>query len=195
MKKFMLIVLVMICQATFAQEVLKFQIRAIKGNTKMPISVSLDGINYNSDKLFPALYEISGSRENRITCQIETGYTAKLWFFLVNEMDEEITKEYVIRFEKIQAKNKTAVSIEKTFTDLVLKRNNKTILNYRYGLTYPPDSIVPTFNKSKENLIKYGAYLHPVYSPGGEVLTQIKPSDHPHHYGIWGSWTKTKIGK
>jgi len=47
MKKFMLIALVMICQATFAQEVLKFQIPAIRGNTRMPISVPLDGINYN----------------------------------------------------------------------------------------------------------------------------------------------------
>jgi len=195
MKKFMLIALVMICQATFAQEVLKFQIPAIRGNTRMPISVPLDGINYNSDILSPALYEISGNKESRIPCQIETGYTAKLWFLLVNETDKDITKEFVIRFEKIEAKNKTVVSVEKTYTDLVLKRNNKTILNYRYGLTYPPDSVVPFFNKSKENLIKYGAYLHPVYSPGGEVLTQIKPYDHPHHYGIWGSWTETKIGK
>jgi len=25
-------------------------------------------------------------------------------------------------------------------------------------------------------------------------LTQIQSPDHPHHFGIWGPWTKTKIG-
>src|SRR5699024_650137 len=36
-------------------------------------------------------------------------------------------------------------------------------------------------------------YIHPLWSPGGEVLTRIQPSDHYHHYGIWNPWTKTNF--
>jgi hypothetical protein len=194
MKKIKIVIYLLLCHFIVgAQDLLRVNIN-VKENTKTPVSIPLDAINYNTDKFSLSLYEIINNGEKQIPCQLETGYTPKLWFFLVNEMNEKITKEFVIRLEKKKAKNKTAISTEKTFTDLVLKQNNKTILNYRYGLTYPPDSVIPIFDKNKANLIKYGAYLHPVFSPGGEVLTQIKPPDHPHHYGIWGSWTKTKIG-
>jgi hypothetical protein len=32
------------------------------------------------------------------------------------------------------------------------------------------------------------ACFHPVYTPGGQRITNIAPSDHPHHRGIWLGW-------
>lgn len=43
-------------------------------------------------------------------------------------------------------------------------------------------------------LYKRSAYIHPLRSPGGEILTAIQPADHYHHYGIWNPWTHTHFG-
>jgi hypothetical protein len=32
------------------------------------------------------------------------------------------------------------------------------------------------------------ACFHPVYTPGGQRITNIAPNDHPHHRGIWVGW-------
>lgn len=37
-----------------------------------------------------------------------------------------------------------------------------------------------------------GAYLHPVYTPGGAVVTEDYPPNHRHHHGIWAAWTSTR---
>jgi hypothetical protein len=33
-----------------------------------------------------------------------------------------------------------------------------------------------------------GGYLHPVYTPGGALVTDDYPPDHRHHHGIWSAW-------
>ena len=42
-------------------------------------------------------------------------------------------------------------------------------------------------------LFRRSGFIHPLWSPSGEVLTRIQAPDHYHHYGIWGPWTKTHI--
>lgn len=39
-------------------------------------------------------------------------------------------------------------------------------------------------------------YLHPVYAPGGTLVTDdfpIDPEGHPWHHGIWAAWTQTEF--
>ncbi len=38
-----------------------------------------------------------------------------------------------------------------------------------------------------------GAYLHPIYTPSGKIVTDDYPTNHIHHHGIWWSWTKTEF--
>ena len=40
---------------------------------------------------------------------------------------------------------------------------------------------------------KRAAYLHPVRSPSGAVVTGNFPANHPHHHGIWSSWSKVQF--
>ena len=42
----------------------------------------------------------------------------------------------------------------------------------------------------KREIIRAG-YVHPVFSPAGQLVTDDYPSNHPHHHGIWTPWTKT----
>ncbi len=59
----------------------------------------------------------------------------------------------------------------------------KDVLHYRVDEMPAPDGQSPLYQRA--------GYLHPLYSPSGEVLTRIQPPDHFHHYGIWNPWTKT----
>jgi hypothetical protein len=61
------------------------------------------------------------------------------------------------------------------------------VLSYVHSVTLPPDGIDTAYKRS--------AYIHPLYSPGGERLTRIQPPDHWHHYGIWNPWTRTHFGE
>lgn len=44
----------------------------------------------------------------------------------------------------------------------------------------------------KPELIRAG-YIHPVFSPSGQLVTDDYPSNHAHHHGIWTPWTKTSF--
>ena len=63
---------------------------------------------------------------------------------------------------------------------------NQPVLSYVHEETLPPAGVDPIYKRS--------AYIHPLYSPGGERLTRIQPTDHWHHYGIWNPWTRTHFG-
>ena len=61
------------------------------------------------------------------------------------------------------------------------------VLSYVHSETFPPEGI--------DTIYKRSAYIHPLWSPGGEQLTRIQPPDHWHHYGIWNPWTRTHFGE
>ena len=64
---------------------------------------------------------------------------------------------------------------------------SQAVLTYVHSETLPPEGVDPVYRRS--------AYIHPLYSPGGERLTRIQPPDHWHHYGIWNPWTRTHFGE
>ncbi|HSH19260.1 MAG TPA: PmoA family protein [Draconibacterium sp.] len=168
-----------------AQELAKFKVQIEEDRIDAPVSVSLDGINYNTDKGNLVLYEITASGEKEIPCQVETGYSARLWFMLKGVSAKNSERQFVLKLEEKSTAVKSNVSLKKDHKDLSLLVNEKPILNYRFATTYPPDGLSPLYKRS--------GFIHPLWSPGGEVLTRIQAPDHYHHYGIWGPWTKTTI--
>jgi hypothetical protein len=65
---------------------------------------------------------------------------------------------------------------------LVLKYQSKNLISYRYEIMYPPVGIDSAYERS--------GFIHPLWTPHGQVLTRIQPPDHYHHYGIWNPWTR-----
>src|SRR5271170_170982 len=59
--------------------------------------------------------------------------------------------------------------------------NHHPFLTYVYKTTYPPPGIDTAYKKS--------GFIHPLYTPRGQILTRIQPPDHYHHYGVWDPWT------
>ena len=71
--------------------------------------------------------------------------------------------------------------------ETVIYIGKQPVLTYVHKETLPPAGVDPVYKRS--------AYIHPLYSPGGEILTMIQPPDHWHHYGIWNPWTRTHFGE
>lgn len=169
----------------FTQDLAKFNVKTTEERIDAPVSVSLDGINYNTDKGNLVLYEITTSGEKLVQNQIEPGHSARLWFILKGVSPKNSERKFVLKLEENAAVSSTKVSIQKDHKDLSLLMNKKPILSYRFATMFPPDTINPLFKRS--------GFIHPLSSPGGEVLSRIQAPDHYHHYGIWGPWTKTTI--
>lgn len=68
-------------------------------------------------------------------------------------------------------------------TALTISYGSRSLLTYQFRTNYPPQGIDTNYKRS--------GFIHPLYTPHGQVLTRIQPPDHYHHYGIWNPWTHT----
>ncbi len=50
-----------------------------------------------------------------------------------------------------------------------------------YQLEAPPDAGLP---------VESGGFFHPLTTPGGAVVTDLAPPDHPHHRGVFLAWVE-----
>ncbi len=180
--------LMLINLSLIAQDLLKFDVLAgTIDRQDCPLSLSIDQINCNTDSLQLALFEISGKTETAVPCQLETGSGANLWFILNGTTLKNTRRTFVLR--KTANPQVFSTEIKEGVTDgaLSLSKAGKPILSYQIETVNPPKGINPLFKRS--------AFIHPLYSPEGEILTRIQAPDHYHHYGLWNPWTLTFIGK
>lgn len=68
---------------------------------------------------------------------------------------------------------------------LELREQGRPVFAYNYGMRLPAG--VPEDRRR-------AGYLHPVYSPGGTVVTDDFPRDHYHHRGVFWAWPRVKVG-
>lgn len=149
-----------------------------------PVSVDLEGAS-KSDTLGYMLFEKIKGQLIEKPCQVETGYVARLWFILDGKTDPGKSREfYLYRTDPKPAVN--AVTTELTNDNIILKKGNSEILNYRKSTMYPPAGVDTAYKRS--------GFIHPMYSPSGNILTRVSPRDHYHHFGIWNPWTQVRIG-
>jgi hypothetical protein len=149
-----------------------------------PLYIDLEGVNYNTDTQQMVLYRIDSGRRTPIPCQIENGHTARLWFI----QDASLPKNRELTFEVAFENAKTALARMTASVDanaIILQSEGQNILRYYYAVHDVPGGVKPIYRRS--------GFIHPLWSPAGNVLTRIQPPDHYHHYGIWNPWTKTHI--
>jgi len=68
---------------------------------------------------------------------------------------------------------------------LQIQVDDSKVLQYNHAPVPPPQGTDPLYTRS--------GFIHPLWSPTGQVLTQIHPKDHIHHMGIWMPWTNTEF--
>ena len=147
-----------------------------------PVSVSLEGIPVSLDSPL-SLQEIKGNETAPVTCQVEPGSAPRLWWIHSGN-----TPAGTIRSFKLIQKSSTAdstVDVTKNDSHLDIAIDGQNILRYNHAPFPPPQGKDPLYTRS--------GFIHPIWSPAGEVLSQIHPKDHTHHMGLWHPWTKTKF--
>jgi hypothetical protein len=188
MRLFTILFMILFGLQAAAQDLLKFEVTA--GNTDRtdcPVSLSIDQLNYNTDSLKLALFEIKGKTETAVPFQLETASEAKVWFILSGQTPRNTKRIFVLRKTLTPPRFNSGIKTIRKDGALNLSSGDKPILSYQIETVNPPKGVSPLYKRS--------AFIHPVTSPGGEVLTRIQAPDHYHHYGIWNPWTLTFIGK
>jgi len=66
---------------------------------------------------------------------------------------------------------------------------DRPILRYNYQLVAAPPGVQERIGAgSRKYAVPRSDYIHPLYGPQGEVLTDDWVVDHPHHRGIYWAW-------
>lgn len=66
-----------------------------------------------------------------------------------------------------------------------LRENDRPVYVYNYGMMLK-DGAPEDRRRS--------SYLHPVWTPGGVIITDDFPRDHYHHRGIFWAWPQVRVG-
>lgn len=166
-------------------ELLKFSVEA--GNyQRINTPVSLDLSNYIvNDSVSLQLFEIVKGKEAEVPSQVENGDFPRLWWILNGTTNAGAKRDFIL-YRAQGILYKSAVIAEKTDGVIQLKKDNVSILDYNVKTHYPPKGVDTSYKRN--------GFIHPMYSPSGNVLTRIDAPDHYHHVGIWNPWTKVKIG-
>lgn len=144
---------------------------------EIPVQVMLDPITHLPDSTIQLL-EVQGGKRTPVAFQVESGPDRKL-VWMIND-DQKIRKYELIQSHRPNRRS-PSFKAEKNEGTLTLKSGDKNLLRYQYKTAMPPQGIDPVFGRS--------AFIHPLWAPGGQVLTRIQPPDHYHHYGLWNPWT------
>lgn len=130
-----------------------------------------------------ALFELVGKKEQRIDCQLDAD--GVLYWVLKGETASRSSRTFIVkRLQKQEVMKAGTMQTLDNGKALILKKGDTEVLQYNYATVYPPEGVDPAYQRS--------GFIHPAYSPKGNVLTTIQPKDHYHHYGIWNPWTRVE---
>ena len=167
------------------QEIVAAKFAVASGNavrSGTPVSVSLEGVDYNTDKGALRLYELKGKTRFEVACQLEAGNSPRLWWIPEGETPANTIRKFIlIKDSTFVAKN--VIKTELNAKALIISQNKQKVMQYNVAEVFPPDTVSSVFRRS--------AFIHPLWSPSGNVMTRINAPDHMHHFGIWNPWTKT----
>jgi hypothetical protein len=161
-----------------------------------PVSLDLTGVplGFPTDKV--RLFEIKGSTRVLIPSQLEPGPPPRLWWILLGKT--QAGSKFTYEIERVDEpgpvldvtyENAPYVRAEKNDSFLQIQTHGPSgihkILRYHHAIVPAPEGQSKLYDRS--------AFIHPLWSPEGSVLTNIHPPDHYHHVGIWMPWTRTKF--
>jgi hypothetical protein len=165
-----------------AQQIARF---TVKGGTypcaNVPLHCAFDTL-VDGEEL--QLVELKGKERIKRPFQIEPG---NIWILLEGNTRPGETRVFELEEKTRQSKLITnAMWVMPDSTEgLIITDAGKARLKYHASVMKAPPGVDSIYQRS--------GFIHPLYAPNGQVLTNIQPKDHYHHYGIWNPWTHTEI--
>lgn len=144
--------------------------------------------------LDPGTYILINEDGTRTPLQVD--HKNRGWFILDALSAGSSTRYELAETSRVPQEKLTDPTIQSGFPDysgvnlrmdptiLTLETKAGSVLSYYHSNNDPPAELDERYRR--------GGYIHPVYSPSGQVLTNhLNPDQHPHHSGIWSAWTNT----
>lgn len=153
-----------------------------------PVTASLAGVPLHLATSSVQLFEVTDGREEAVHSQIRSANPDQLAWVLSGTTAAGDTRSFELRTEPVAAEAQSdgaAVVVADDGDNVNITVDGRPVLSYRYTPMPVPEGVREVFSLS--------GFIHPLYSPQGEVLTRIQPPDHWHHYGIWNPWTHTEF--
>jgi hypothetical protein len=125
------------------------------------------------------LVELNGTERKSIPFQLSDGQQRLLSWIISPDKKNKRVFELVRNNTAGAVKNNVVAQSDDGM--LTISSGNNNLLRYYYKTVYPPAGVDSAYRRS--------GFIHPLWSPKGQVLTRIQPKDHYHHYGIWNPWT------
>ena len=129
-KALYLIQVAIFCLNASAQDLLKFEVLA--GTTDRidcPVCLTIDQVNYNTDSLKLALFEIKEKTETAVPIQLETGRGAKIWFILNGFTLKNSKRTFILRKTANSPMFQTGIKTITKDGALDMVAGNKTVLS------------------------------------------------------------------
>lgn len=119
---------------------------------------------------------------NGKVCPLQVDADGQGWFVLEHLQAGEKAKYELVQMPQARE----GVSLRQEDAKVKLGMAGKTVLEYQTTPSaFPRPGIDPVYQR--------GAYLHPVTTLSGKVVTDHYPPNHLHQDGIFMSWTKTEF--
>ena len=147
----------------------------------IPVSIPLEGIGEGNKRLF----EVDGSGARKeIPFQVDAGVGQRMWWILSGKTPAGNKRTFEIETGRASAIGRI-IQASKNDQFLEIHVGQDKVLRYQHAVMPPPEGVDPLYARS--------GFIHPLWSPAQEVLTEIRPSDHYHHLGVWMPWVNTKF--
>jgi hypothetical protein len=146
-----------------------------------PVSLALPGL---PEKL-PALQlvETTDGKAAPVAWQLEEGRPPRLWWILTGETPAGGRRTFEWKAGPAIGGAGIRVTGEEGF--LEVHRGEAKVLRYNSAHVPPTPGLDEKYGRS--------AFIHPVWTPGGAVVTDQFSPDHPHQDGIFLAYTKTEF--
>jgi len=108
----------------------------------------------------------------------------RLYFVLDGKTAAGATRIFELQ-PQAEKETESLVSTKKADGAVCVQIAGRDVFQYAYDPVPLPEGVSDIYQRS--------GFIHPLWTPKGEVLTRIQPPDHYHHYGIWNPWTHTSF--
>ncbi|HOX38060.1 MAG TPA: PmoA family protein [Candidatus Brocadiia bacterium] len=147
----------------------------------VPMSVELGPLDAADGQL--TLFEVTGAERKEVPCQVVKTPAVRLCWILSGTTRPGEKRAYEIA--RGTSGLPAAVNVKDSEGAIEVICGGRPALRYNWAPVPPP--------KGASELYTRSGFIHPVWTPSGEVVTGIHPRDHIHHMGLWNPWTSTEF--
>lgn len=99
-------------------------------------------------------------------------------------LDEKIEKGNSITYHILEdTSHDPKVDVNADEEKIEVLVGDKPVITYHTAIQMPPEGKPAYYQRS--------GFIHPIFSPGGQVITDDFPEDHTHQHGMFYAWVRT----